>query len=191
MDKEFVVLYFLLFVSGCVIIHLVNKLRDVKSLVQSQLQDENVMGNIVKELEKKVNNDFIDMWDEDYKAIISTYGNTKKFIEAHYLDYDIYRSNVLVFISKIQTLSKTVQRAIEIVSNSIKKSDTMDKDMILLNLEVLNSSLTRIINEVVDEATQFVKSEEEAHSDKREIDEVLKKLPKEIREVNFYEQKEN
>jgi hypothetical protein len=191
MDKGITILCFLLFISGCVIIHLVNKLRDVKGMILGEIQDPKIMDNIVKELEKKVNNDFMDMWDNEYKAIVANYGDTKSFIEAHYTDYDIYRSNVLVFISKIKGLSGVVTKATDFISDSVKKNKKYDKDLVLVDLEVLNKSLVKIINEIADEAAKFVESEEEAHSDRREIYKVLERLPKEIKEVNFYEQKED
>ena len=174
MFKESLVLYFLLFISGCIIIYLSRKLSDVKSLIEKDIQKE-----------------LINKWDEDFVNLVANYGSVSNYIDAHKTDYDIYRSNVLIYISRLKGLSTGVDKAINIIIKKIKENSYLDNKMLLMDMEMVKEALMTSITEVADDATVFVENEEEAHRGDGDIEDILNNLSKEIKEVNLYEQKKD
>ncbi len=160
----------LLFISGCVIIHLYRKNKMIE--------------NISLDTTQKI----LEQWDETYLSILETYGSCDAYVDAHMADYNIYRSNVLTFISKLRVLSSYITKAFDLLELDYRNCG-VSQDLLDL-LESLRLDVVSTINNLVDSTTSFVEGEEEAHTDKREVKEILDRLDKEIKEINFYEQKE-
>lgn len=163
-------------------------------MIFEQLQNSDALKSVAKDVETMLNDKFVEQWDEDYKAIICSYGSVENFIEAHYKDYNIYRSNVLVFISQVKELSAGVKRATKHLTDTLSNRtqlNSFDKSFIATNINCFEIALIEAIDRVAEEATVFVEGEEEAHHDNKEVRDILDKLSKEIKEVNFYEQKED
>ena len=157
----------LLFISGCVIIFL--KQRSYR---------------VVKDFEEKVNEMLAVRWDEEYRNIVASYGSTKDYVAAHLADYNIIRSNILILIAKIDKLSKGINIALDCLIND---PDLCKSNMDRVKLESIQKSIDSAISDLIIDAKKFVKSEEEAHSETQEMDEILERLDKEVKDINFYE----
>lgn len=154
----------LLFLSGCVIIRLCRYINELKESI-----DVNAIGEAMKQ------------WDDDYKTIIAHYGSVDAFNEAFKTDFDLFRSNVLTFIGRIEEIRKGIGRAIAYVEGS--KTDMVTQ----AKLEALRKAVDSSLSNILSDMTTFIKNEEEAHQDYRYVDEVLERLSKEIKDINFYE----
>lgn len=157
----------LLFISGCVIIHLCRYISELK---------ESISIGTIEEAMKR--------WDNEYTSLISHYGSIEDFEEAFKKDFDMFRSNVLVFISRISEIRNGINRAITYVEKGCSKTTG---DITLIKLQALQKGVDSAIASLVEDMTNFIKCEEEAHQDYKYVDEVLKKLSEEIKEINFYE----
>ena len=158
-------LFILLFLSGLVIISLLKKLDRVKKSFSNRAMDL-IESN----------------WDEDYKRLIAGYGTTDNFIKSHYSDFDIIRSNMLVFVNRIKCLSKGINLIFSAVSTDLANSPEVSK-----KLEDLKRATVKTVDNIVDDMVGFLENEEAAHSESMKINEVLDKLSKEVKEINFYE----
>ncbi len=166
-DTLFYIMAILLFISGCVIIF------------QNQRSKR-----LVKDFEDKVNNDLLVRWDEEYRSIVGTYGSAEEFVKAHRADYNIIRSNILIFIAKLEKINKGLGIALDCLIND----DELCKDKIMrIKIESIKRSVVSTLTEMTDDAKKFIKSEEEAHNEEPEMDTILKKLDKEVKDINFYE----
>lgn len=136
-------------------------------------------------MKSTANDKFLERWDEEYKKIVANYGSGEDFVNAHIADYNIYRSNVLIFISRLQELARGVDRAMKY----LEKEFTTDKnyEVMIIKLGAMRGSITSAINNLADDTQHFVEGEEAAHSETKEVKEILEKLKKEIKEINFYE----
>ena len=155
-DTLFYIMAGLLFISGCVIIF------------QNQRTKR-----LIKDFENKVNNDLLVRWDEEYRTIVGTYGSAEEFVKAHRADYNIIRSNILIFIAKLEKINKGLGIALDCLIND----DELCKDKIMrVKIESIKRSVASVLDEMIVGVKGFVKSEEEAHNEEPDMDNILKKL---------------
>ncbi len=118
-----------------------------------------------------------DVWDNDYKKLISVYGTVDNFLDCHEKDFEIFRHNFVLFyeevaLSLLQYLLETEDLLCKIENKSITKQEmygavnTVKKHTISRNNELLNK------------LNDFLLNEEEAHSDNTDIKEALEKINK-------------
>ena len=166
-EALFYIMAILLFISGCAIIFL------------KQRTDR-----VLKDFEEKVNEMLAVRWDEEYRNIVATYGSAEDYVKAHLADYNIIRSNILIFIAKIDKLGKGIDVAFDCLIND---EDVCSDKINRIKIESIQKSVASAVSDIVKDAESFVKSEEEAHSEKQEMKEILEKLDKEVKKFNFYE----
>lgn len=145
--------------------------------------------NIEEMMEKDINKLLKDKWDDNYKQLIEAYGSTEEFIEAHYKDYDIFRSNVLVFIARLEKLKDGLIKVFDYLDKDIDKD--CNTDAVKIKLDAVKSSVIPALDNLIEDTKNFVEGEEEAHSFDRNVSIVLEKLNKEIKDINFYDTKED
>jgi hypothetical protein len=162
----------LLFISGCVIISLCRHIRKLQEIINTSAMDE-----------------LLDRWDEEYREIVSHYGSGEAFEEAHTQDYNIFRSNVLIFVSRVKDLNSGLDRSL----SYLEKEFNTNKDVktLAIKLSAVKGAATSAINRLVDDTVDFLKNEEAAHLGKEYIDEVLESLSKEVKNNNFYDEKKD
>ena len=162
----------LLFISGCVIISLYRHIRKLQEIINTSAMDE-----------------LLDRWDEEYREIVSHYGSGEAFEEAHTQDYNIFRSNVLIFVNRVKDLNSGLDRSL----SYLEKEFNTNKDVktLAIKLGAVKGAATSAINRLVDDTVDFLKNEEAAHLGKEYIDEVLESLSKEVKNNNFYDEKKD
>ena len=157
----------LTFINGCIIIHLSRYIGELKESISVETIDEAMK-----------------RWDKEYTDLIAHYGSVEKFEEAFRKDFDMFRSNILVFISRISEIRNGINRAIIYTEKDCSKSTD---NITLMKLQALQKGVDSALANVVEDMTRFIKCEEEAHQENLCVDDILEKLSKEIKEINFYE----
>lgn len=118
-----------------------------------------------------------DVWDNDYKKLISDYGTVAHFIECHEEDFKIFRHNFALFyeevaLSLLQFLLETESLLSHIESGSITK-----KEISLLINDLKKHTINRN-NELLKKLNDFLINEEEAHTDSTTVKDALEKINK-------------
>ena len=162
----------LLFVSGCVVLYQAYRWNNIESY-----------------MEKDINKLLDGKWDDAYKQIIDLYGSTENFIDAHYADYDIFRSNVLIYIERLKKLRDGLNKTFDYLSRDIDKD--CNTETVEIKLNAVRSNVLSALDSLIEDTEKFVKGEEEAHSLSRRVDVVLENLSKEIKDINFYDEKKD
>ena len=162
----------MLFISGCVIIHLYRKVQRLSDAINESVIDK-----------------FVNKWDEEYRQIVEHYGSGEAFEEAHTQDYNIFRSNVLIFVDRIKNIREGINMSIKYLSKELETGKS--KATMLIKLEAVRGSIESAMTRLVDDTVAFLKNEEQAHLGKEYIDEILDSLSKEVKNNNFYDKEEN
>ena len=162
----------LVFILGCIVINLKQKLKACRNLIQDTSNDL-----------------FLERWDKEFKEIVAAYGSGEKFIDAHLADYNIYRSNVLMFIARLEQLADNINTSMQYLEKEFsEKSNTA---VLAIKLDAMRSSMVSAVKDLAVSTEAFVKDEESAHSQERNVRKILDKLKKEIADINFYDEKKN
>lgn len=149
-----------LFVSPFIILYLYNKLKF------SNNWQRNV--DVSKELEKITNNPAIDF--QAYLGLVAAYGSVREYEDARMKDFETMRGYLKTMITVLEGVNNNFTAMDDYVRENIKHNGDY--------LEVLNTlmdyfkSQKKDINRVIEHITEFVSSEEEAHSNAHDFEDI-------------------
>ncbi|MBO7614984.1 MAG: hypothetical protein J6T15_04750 [Bacilli bacterium] len=107
------------------------------------------------------------------KQVEDAYGSIVKFVEAHNTDFDIFRSNTLVFIARLTHLRDGIKKVLpNIKDEDFKATLTVIKDT---------------LDKQIEDMTNFLEDELKAHHPGTEsITNILEELSDSTKEHNFF-----
>ena len=137
-------------------------------------------------------------WDKDYRSLINMYGTVANFVEAHMQDFDIIRSNILVYLENMERFGLALNMYTSVLNGALDDiyETTTDKETkkkvkaLKVQFKSLNEDTSEYLNGYIGEMYDFLRSEVEVHKVDCDIDKVLVEVKKSeyIKDVNFFDE---
>lgn len=167
MEINFFTIWFL--VSPFIILHLYLKNKEYKEKANQVVQQIN------------------DVWDKDYKSIITSYGTLKNFLDCHEQDYKIIRDNIVKFYSAVSDANRRYMTKTETLLKMIEDGK-IRKDEIYKAIKMIRREACIQVDDMLTQMNAFIVDEEQAHSNNKEMVDVLNDIDDKYKNNSIYKE---
>lgn len=167
MEINFFTVWFL--ISPFIILHLYLKNKEYKEKA----------GIVIEQIN--------DVWDKDYKNIITSYGTIENFLECHKQDYDIIRSNIIKIYECISHINRDYMFRTEKLLSMIEDR-RITKEEIYKAIKIIRRQVCEATDDELTQINAFLVDEEKAHSSSNIMVEVLNEIDEKYKNNNIYKE---
>ena len=167
MEINFFTVWFM--VSPFIILHLYLKNKEYKDKA----------GTVIEQIN--------DVWDKDYKDIITSYGTINNFLDCHKKDYDIIRSNIVKIYDCISCINREYMFKTERLLDMIENRG-ITKEEIYKSIKIIRKQVCEATDDELTQINAFLVDEEKAHSDNTKIIDVLNDIDEKYKNNNIYKE---
>lgn len=165
MEINFFTVWFM--VSPFIILHLYLKNKEYKDKASIVIEQIN------------------DVWDKDYKSIITSYGTINNFIDCHRQDYDIIRSNIVKIYECMSHINREYMFKTEQLLSMIEDR-RVTKEEIYKAIKMIRKSVCEATDDELTQINAFLLDEEKAHSENEKMIDVLDAIDKKYKNNDIY-----
>ena len=126
-----------------------------------------------------------DVWDKDYKSIITSYGTINNFIDCHRQDYDIIRSNIVKIYECMSHINREYMFKTEQLLSMIEDR-RVTKEEIYKAIKMIRKSVCEATDDELTQINAFLLDEEKAHSENEKMIDVLDAIDKKYKNNDIY-----
>ena len=126
-----------------------------------------------------------DVWDKDYKSIITSYGTLKNFLDCHEQDYTIIRENVVKFYSAVSDANRRYMTKTETLLKMVEDGK-IRKDEMYKAIKMIRREICIQIDDILTQMNAFIIDEEQAHSDNKEMIDILNDIDEKYKNNSIY-----
>ena len=167
MEINFFTVWF--FISPFIILHLYLKNKEYKEKAETVVEQIN------------------DVWDNDYKKLIQSYGTLDNFLEAHKKDFDIIRSNMVTIYANISEINRDYMVKTERLLSMIE-NNRITKEEIYKAVKMVRKDICMDTDDLLTRFNLFIFSEEKAHSDNTKISDILDDIDEKYKNNEIYQE---
>ena len=167
MEINFFTVWF--FISPFIILYLYLKNKEYKEKAETVVEQIN------------------DVWDNDYKKLIQSYGTLDNFLEAHKKDFDIIRSNMVTIYANISEINRDYMVKTERLLSMIE-NNRITKEEIYKAVKMVRKDICMNTDDLLTRFNSFIFSEEKAHSDNTKISDILDDIDEKYKNNEIYQE---
>jgi len=167
MEFNFFTIWF--FISPFIILHLYLKNREYKDKA----------GTVIEQIN--------DVWDKDYKGIITTYGTVEHFLDCHRKDYDVIRSNIVKIYECISSINREYMFKTDRLLDMIENRQITKKE-ICHAIKMIKKSVCEATDDELTQINAFLVDEERAHTKNEKMIDVLNEIDERYKNNDIYKE---